>query len=135
MSTAVAEKHPQKVINLCRALKKGPVPFKKLSEELREPEVVSYAFATGLIQVGRQMYSLVLAGTPEVVKKDNKPVLDENKRPIMERKYIAKPDNEWSWVGTDSRCCKPVAEIMEEELPDGVELHAKLTSAGMAATL
>jgi hypothetical protein len=134
--TAVLEKHPQKVINLCKALRKGPVPVSKLSSELTDYDVLGYAFASGLIQVGRQMYSLVIVGEPKIVKdKNNKPVLDENRRPVLDKQYAAKPDNEWSWMKHTDFSRKPLNEVLEEELPEGVEMHVRITNEGLAATL
>ena len=135
MST-VAEKYHPKVVGLCKALKKGPVPVSKLTDEYKADDILGSAFADGLVMVGRKTYSIVPVGEMRI-RKDAKGqlMLDENNRQIVDRDTKTLVENEWSWMDRTSQHRAPLLEILEEKVQEGVpELHVKLTSAGLAAT-
>lgn len=123
-----------KVIGLCKLLKKGALPIKKLGLEFSDEETLGSAFAAGFIQVGRQMYSEVMDGEGIVKKENGKPVLDEQRRQVIDKKFKYQPDNEWSWLDSSMQGRKPLNEVLQEDSPKGIDLHARLTSAGLAAT-
>ena len=131
----VAEKYPQKIVNLCKALKKGPLPVSKLSDELRDDAVLSDAFSSGLITIGRQSYSMTMSSIKAAKDKEGKPVLDEQRRQVFDKEYVTRPDGEWSWMTNQSTNRKPLNEVLEEKLPAGIEIHARLTNSGLAATV
>ncbi len=131
----VAEKYPQKIVNLCKALKKGPLPVSKLSDELRDDAVLSDAFSSGLITIGRQSYSMTMSSIKAAKDKEGKPVLDEQRRQVFDKEYVTRPDGEWSWMTNQSTNRKPLSEVLEDKLPAGIEIHARLTNAGLAATV
>ena len=135
---AVAEKLPAKVVSLCRALKKkDPTPVNDLPEELRCDEVLGYAFTDGLIEVGRQAYARVPIGEGKVRKgKDGKPLLDDQKRQIVDMEYRVHLEGEWSWLNRNHQNRAPLQDVLNETVEPGVPgVHARLTSAGLAATL
>ncbi len=131
----VAEKFSQKIVHLCKTLKKGALPVSKLSDELRDDSVLGDAFASGLITIGRQMYSSTISAMKPAKDKDGKPKFDEQKRQVFDKEYVTRPDGEWSWMTNQSTNRKPLNEVLEEKLPEGIEIHARLTNAGLAATV
>ena len=131
----VAEKYPQKIVNLCKALKKGPLPVSKLSDELRDDAVLGDAFASGLITVGRQTYSMTMSGIKAAKDSEGKPKLDEQRRQVFDKEYVTRIDGEWSWMTNQNTNRKPLNEVLQDKLPIGIEIHARLTNAGLAATV
>lgn len=130
--------YPTEVVELCRSLKTGPAPIKKLSKSFQAEEILGHAFAGGLIQVGRKSYTLIPTEDAKVKKEGGKPVLDpETKRPVMEVEYTTSVENEWSWMDNNSKGRAPFGEVlMEESKDEGIPpLYARLTSAGLAATI
>lgn len=138
--TMIAEKYSAKVVNLCKALRKGPAAIDSLPTDLASDEVLGAAFVDGLVEVGRQAYTLVPInsgdGSSGKIKRDRagKIEVDEYKRPILEKQYTVSVENEWSWMDRSQRHRAPLADVLEEKTQSGVPaLHARLTSAGLAA--
>jgi hypothetical protein len=137
--TMVAEKASPLVVELCKKLKSKALPIEDLAAALREPDVLGEALATGLIEVGRQNYTLCVVGQAvQRMTKDERgkpmPVIDEAGHYVMDKKYEVRLDGDWCWLKSTHDGRKSIAEIMSEEThEDAPPLHARLTNAGLAA--
>ena len=137
MATAVAEatKVSQKLRQLLQSLRKGQQPLSKLPQA--DEDTVGEAFACGYIQLGMPEYTLVVTsgneeGIAGKLKRDKhgKNVLDDRGRQQLDKEYAVRLDGGFSWMNYDQPSRKSVNEVLAEELPDGVELHLRLTTAG-----
>lgn len=144
MSVATMEDVSPKVVQLCRSLKRGPTPLSKLDKVVSDESVLGEAFADGLIQIGLPEYTFVCTSGGEqgeagkLMRKDGKPVIGEDGRQQLDKQYKVVLDGKnFSWLdAAQQHGRKPLLEILQEsdQLPEGVEYHARLTTAGLKAS-
>ena len=138
--TMVAEKASQSVVDLCKAVKGKSTPIEDLAAVLQKPEVLGEALSLGLVEIGRQHYTLCMLAPPtQKMTRDEKgkqvPLRDEAGHFVMDKVYEVRLDGDWSWLKSNTVNRQSIAEIITEkpEHKDVPPLHVKITNAGLAA--
>jgi hypothetical protein len=130
-ATAAAPAAPQKPEEqmadlLTHLAGKGAVQINKMPERLKGAQLLSKALIKGYIEIGQRQYAIV---SPEVQVK-----VDKDGKQSIHKTYEAHVSDEWTWTNLKGPKHKQLWELMEEDIPEGCELHVKLTAEGMAET-